>query len=175
MLFFTVICLGLAAFEIWQLSWGWEWLETNGETDDHILVELVLGARAEAIVLVVIAYVLTWLNNLIMESYLLSSPVAFFTLCDILFLYQHFYAQIMTITNSGIECEDTGSEFGACERSFIMNQSNVVLIIDLVLISALIFINQAVQMAREAIGSKEPSFFKYVKPNSDEHRAEYVA
>ena len=114
----VILCIALAC-EVYFINDAYEWYGTNVKSKDSMLVKLVLQLRILADALTGFAYLVTWLNQAVVEAYMLSSPATFIAFSVVISIYFFCYPYIYQIASQDLskeaECE-APAEYPPCQR-----------------------------------------------------------
>ena len=111
-----------------------------------------------------------------LEIYLLTHSAAYLACVIIASAYAFSYPLIKAVTENEIPetDHDRSAEFSPSERLGIMKKSQLFYVLNIILVTILVCVNETIRLLREADGSKDPAFYKMVIPNSQEDKDEYI-
>ena len=88
------------------------------------------------------SYLVTWLNQGVVEAYLLTSPLTAFSFAVVISAYMFCYADIAETAARDLSAEcDASAEYPACTRQSILSQSSFTLVLEAILLVLLGLIN----------------------------------
>ena len=110
----VILCIALAC-EVYFINEGYEWTETNGTNEDIELVKFVILLRILADALTAFSYLVTWLNQSVIEAYLLSAPVTFIAFSIVVSIYYFCYPYVFEIAEQDLtnDCS-AAAEYPPC-------------------------------------------------------------